>query len=43
MNLADIKTNSRLRDLHLRIKTLARFEVFTAMTLKNAVFWDIKT
>jgi hypothetical protein len=21
----------------------ARFEVFTAVTMKNAVFWDIKT
>jgi hypothetical protein len=24
-------------------ETLLRFEVFTAVTMKNAVFWDIKT
>jgi hypothetical protein len=23
-------------------KSLVRFEVFTAVTMKNAVFWDIK-
>jgi hypothetical protein len=27
----------------LKHQTDARFEVFTAVTMKNAFFWDIKT
>jgi hypothetical protein len=26
---------------HLKIVQLVRFEVFTAVTMKNAVFWDV--
>jgi hypothetical protein len=43
--------NARKRNLYIYIYTEAevkllneaRFEVFTAVTMKNAVFWDIKT
>jgi hypothetical protein len=26
---------------HLKITSVVRFEVFTAVTMKNAVFWDV--
>jgi hypothetical protein len=50
MSYSDIKPpvrtsqeTSRLRYRVQPVNAMLKFEIFTAVTMKNAVFWDIKT